>query len=192
MKSGRKRETATRGIWLRTKKILIMVELNLYQDNRQTSEFYKKWYARASYKEQIDIPKLAKLLKVHNTNWSEGAIAGILTDMVKEIREQTLNGNTVKIDNLAIFKASIEGQPVNKLYDATNDIVIKAVIGPKTARNPQTGLMVPTGNAVKSMKLLAQATGDYTKAELNKDAVLGWTELAKSMIEAAKQPEPEP
>ena len=167
-----------------------MVQLNLYQDNRQTSEFYKKWYARASYNEQIDIPKLAKLLKVHNTNWSEGAIAGILTDMVKEVREQTLNGNTVKIDNLAIFKASIVGQPVNLLYDKTNDIVIKAAIGPKTARDPKTGQMKPTGNAVKSMKLLAQATGDYTKAELNKDAVLGWTELAAKMIEDAKQPQP--
>lgn len=165
-----------------------MVELNLYQDNRQTSEFYKKWYARASYKEQIDIPKLAKLLKVHNTNWSEGAIAGILTDMVKEVREQTLNGNTVKIDNLAIFKASIVGQPVNLLYDKANDLVIKAVIGPKTARDPKTGQMKPTGNAVKSMKLLAQATGDYTKAELNKDAVLGWSELAARMIDDAKQP----
>lgn len=169
-----------------------MVELSLYQDNRQTSEFYKKWYARASYKEQIDIPKLAKLLKVHNTNWSEGAIAGVLTDMVTEIREQTLNGNTVKIDNLAIFKCSIEGQPVNTLYDSTNDIVIKAVIGPKTARDPKTGTVKPTGNAVKSMKLLAQATGDYTKAELNKDAVLGWTTLAQKMIDDAKAATPNP
>ena len=166
-----------------------MIELNLYQNNNQTSEYYKKWYARANYKQEINIPKLAKLLKVHNTNWSEGAIAGVLTDMVKEIREQTLMGNTVKIDNLAIFKASIEGQPVNTLYDRTNDIVIKAVIGPKTARDPKTGQVKPTGNAVKSMKLLAQATGDYTKAELNKDAVLGWSTLAQKIIDDAKNAE---
>ena len=169
-----------------------MIELNLYQNNNQTSEYYKKWYARANYKQEINIPKLAKLLKVHNTNWSEGAIAGVLTDMVKEIREQTLMGNTVKIDDLAIFKCSVESQPVNTLYDAQNDIVIKAVIGPKTARDPKTGLMKPTGNAVKNIKLLAQATGEYTRAELNKDAVLGWSDLAQSQIDAAKQPEPEP
>ena len=169
-----------------------MIELNVYQDNRQTSEFYKKWYARASYKETIDLNGLAKLLKVHNTNWSEGALVGILKDMVKEVREQTLMGNCVKIDDLAIFKASVESQPVNSLYDAQNDIVIKAVIGPKTARDPKTGLMKPTGNAVKSMKLLAQATGEYTRAELNKDAVLGWSDLAQKMIEDAKNPEPEP
>ena len=169
-----------------------MIELNVYQDNRQTSEFYKKWYARASYKETIDLNGLAKLLKVHNTNWSEGAIVGLLKDMVKEVREQTLMGNCVKVDDLAIFKASVESQPVNSLYDSTNDIVIKAVIGPKTARDPKTGLMKPTGNAVKSMKLLAQATGEYTRAELNKDAVLGWSDLAQKMIEDAKNPEPEP
>ena len=86
----------------------------------------------------------------------------------------------------------VKGQPVNTLYDAQNDIVIKAVIGPKTARDPKTGLMKPTGNAVRNIKLLAQATGEYTRAELNKDAVLGWSDLAQSLIDAAKQPEPEP
>jgi len=166
-----------------------MIELKLYQDNRQTSEFYKKWYARADYKEEVDLDKLAKLVKSHNTHWSEGALVGLLKDMVNIVREQTLMGNTVKIDNLAIFKCSVEGQPVNTLYDKTNDIVIKAVIGPKTARDPKTGQVHPTGNAVKSMKLLAVATGEYTKAELNKDAVLGWTDLAKKMIDDAKNAE---
>ena len=84
----------------------------------------------------------------------------------------------------------VKGQPVNTLYDAQNDIVIKAVIGPKTARDPKTGQMKATGNAVKNIKLLAVATGEYTRAELNKDAVLGWTDLAQKMIDDAKQPEP--
>ena len=83
-----------------------MVELKLYQNNNQTSEYYKKWYARASYKEEIDINKLAKLLKSHNTNWSEGNLVGLLKDMVIIIREQTLMGNTVKIEDLAIFAQS--------------------------------------------------------------------------------------
>ena len=44
--------------------------------------------------------------------------------------------------------------------------------------------------AVKSVKLLAQATGEYTKAELNKDATLGWTKAAQQLIDAAKQAQP--
>jgi hypothetical protein len=43
---------------------------------------------------------------------------------------------------------------------------------------------------VKSVKLLAQATGEYTKAELNKDATLGWTKAAQQLIDAAKTPTP--
>ena len=165
-----------------------MVELNLYQNNNQTSEYYKKWYARADYKQTYGIHELARHMAEHETPFSEGTIKGILTDAVKCIRHLTLDGHTVKIDNLAIFKCSVEGNAVNTLYDKVNDITIKAVIGPKTARDPKTGAVHPTGNAVKSMKLLAQATGDYTKAELNKDAVLGWTTLAQKMIDDAKTP----
>ena len=33
-----------------------------------------------------------------------------------------------------------------------------------------------TGPAVQSLKLLAQATGEYTREELNKDGKLGWTD----------------
>ena len=44
------------------------------------------------------------------------------------------------------------------------------------------------------MKLLAQATGAYSKAELNKDTTLGWTKDAQTKIDADKavmnQPNP--
>jgi len=36
------------------------------------------------------------------------------------------------------------------------------------------------------MRLVAQATGEYTTAELNKDAVLGWTKKAQDAINADK------
>ena len=108
-----------------------MIELNVYKNTDSTSAQYGKAYARVDYKEQFDVNKLAKHMAEHNTPFSEGTIRGILTDMVKCIRELTLNGN-----------------------------------------------------AVKSLKLLAQATGEYSAAELNKDAVLGWTKKAKDTIDA--------
>ena len=163
-----------------------MVELKLYQNNSSTSAQYGMWYPRASYKETIDLDKLAKLLKTHNTHWSVGALVGILKDMVNIVREQTLNGNTVKIDNLAIFKCSVEGNATSVLYDKTNDVTIRAAIGSKTAKDPKTGQVKPTGNAVKSIKLLAQATGEFTRAELNKVGALSWTDKAASQIAAAK------
>ena len=46
-----------------------------------------------------------------------------------------------------------------------------------------------TGPAVASLKLLAQATGEYTRDELNKVAKLGWTDAAAQQIAAAKAAE---
>ena len=155
-----------------------MVQLNVYKNNDSTSEQYGKAYARANYLQTLSVSDLAKLMAEHNTGFSPGNIEGILVDAVKTIREQTLMGNTVKIDNLAIFKCSVIGNPCSRYG------IMKAKIGAKTARvNNQT---VETGNAVKSMKLLAVATGEYTKSELNKDVTLGWTKKAQELIDADK------
>ena len=155
-----------------------MLELNVYKNNDSTSEQYGKAYARVDYKEQYDVTKLSKHMSEHNTPFSEGTIRGILTDMVKCIRELTLNGNTVKIEDLAIFKASVEGNATNRYG------IMRAQIGPKTTK--VNGVITPTGNAVKNVKLLAQATGEYTREELNKDATLGWTKKAQELIDADK------
>ena len=155
-----------------------MGELNVYKNTDTTSAQYGKAYARVDYKEQFDVAKLAKHMSEHNTPFSEGTIRGILTDMVKCIRELTLNGNTVKIENLAIFKASVKANACSRYG------VMRATIGSKTVK--VGGQTVETCNAVKSLKLLAQATGDYTAAELNKDASLGWTKKAQDAINADK------
>ena len=155
-----------------------MIELNVYKNNDANSQNYGKAYARVDYKEMYDIDKLAEHMAEHNTPFSKGTIKGILTDMVSCIRELTLNGNTVKIANLAIFKASVQSNPCSRYG------VMRASIGNKTAR--VNGDTVETGNAVKSMKLLAVATGEYTKQELNKDATLGWTKKAQELIDADK------
>ena len=109
----------------------------------------------------------------------EGTIEGILRDFVKCVREQTLNGNTVKVDDLAIFKVSVVGNGCAKLYDADVDKAISASIGTMKKTDK-------TGPAVQSLKLLAQATGEYTRDELNKDGKLSWTDKAEEMIAEAK------
>ena len=115
----------------------------------------------------------------HNTPFSEGTIEGILRDFVKCVREQTLNGNTVKVDNLAIFKVSVMGNGCKELYDPATDKTISASIGTLAKTDK-------TGPAVQSLKLLAQATGEYTREELNKDGKLGWTDKAAAEIAAVK------
>ena len=155
-----------------------MLELNVYKNNDQTSEQYGQCYARVDYKEQYDISKLSKHMAEHNTPFSEGTIKGILTDAVKCIRELTLLGNTVKIADLAIFKASVSANATQRYG------IMKAKIGPKTTKIQ--GVVSATGNAVNTVRMVAQATGEYSKAELNKDAVLGWTKKAQEAIDADK------
>ena len=122
---------------------------------------------------------MAKHMAEHNTPFSEGTIEGILRDFVKCTREQTLMGNTVKVDDLAIFKVSVIGNGCTLLYDAENDKTISASIGTISKTDK-------TGAAVQSLKLLAQATGEYTRDELNKVAKLAWTDKAAAEIAAAK------
>ena len=110
---------------------------------------------------------------------SEGSIVGILIDFVKCVREQVLNGNTVKIDNLAIFKATVEANALDTMYDAQADKVAQATMG--TLKEGDK-----TGPAVKVVKLLAQSTGEFTRDELKKDVKFAWTDKTKAEIAAAK------
>ena len=157
-----------------------MIELYLSKvtENSETEQA-GKLYARVSYKQTLSVQDMAKHMSEHNTMFSEGSITGILIDFVKCVREQVLSGNTVKIDNLAIFKATVEANALETLYDAENDKVASASIG--TLAEGQK-----TGPAVKTIKLLAQSTGDFTRDELKKDAKLSWTDKTKAEIAAAK------
>jgi hypothetical protein len=156
-----------------------MIELYISQNKIVGSAAYGKYYPRVSYKQTMGIHEMAVHMAEHNTPFSEGTIEGILRDFVKCVREQTLNGNTVKVDNLAIFKVSVIGNGCKELYDADLDKCITATIG-------TVGKNDKTGPAVQSLKLLAQATGEYTREELNKDGKLGWTDKTAAEIAAAK------
>ena len=157
-----------------------MLELYLSKVTETSeSEQAGKLYARVSYKQTLDVQAMARHMAEHNTMFSEGSITGILIDFVKCVREQVLNGNTVKIDNLAIFKATVEANGLETLYDAEQDKVASASLGTLAEG-------AKTGPAVKTVKLLAQSTGDFTRDELKKDAKLAWTDKTKAEIAAAK------
>ena len=157
-----------------------MIELYLSKvtENSET-EMAGKTYARVNYKQSLTISDMARHMAEHNTVFSEGSILGVLTDFVKCVREMVLNGNTVKIANLAIFKATVEANGLEVLYDPTTDKTVTASIGELKSGDK-------TGPAVKTIKLLAQSTGEFTRDELKKDARLGWTDKARAEIAAAK------
>ena len=157
-----------------------MIELYLSKVTESSeTETAGKLYARVSYKQTMDLHDMAHHMAEHNTAFSEGLIVGVLTDFVKCTREMVLNGNTVKVGNLAIFKATVESNGLEVLYDAQSDKVASATMG--TLKEGDK-----TGAAVKAIKLLAQSTGDFTRDELKKDVKLSWTDKTKAEIAAAK------
>ena len=157
-----------------------MIELYLSKVTETSeTETAGKIYARVDYKEAMTISDMAHHMAEHNTAFSEGLIVGVLTDFVRCVREQVLNGNTVKIANLAIFKATVEANALEVLYDAAQDKTVTASLGTMAEG-------AKTGPAVKTIKLLAQSTGEFTRDELKKDVKFAWTDKAKSEIAAAK------
>ena len=157
-----------------------MIELYLSKVTESSEiEQAGKYYARVSYKQTMGVQEMAHHMAEHNTMFSEGSITGILIDFVKCVREMVLMGNTVKIDNLAIFKATVEANGLETLYDAAQDKTAMATIG-VLAEGQKTGA------AVKVVKLLAQSTGEFTRDELKKDVKLTWTDKTKADIAAAK------
>ena len=132
-----------------------MLKVNFYKNKRQGHKNYGKLYVRAENASPIGITELAEHMAEHDTPFSPGTIKGIITDMVRCIRELILLGQPVKLDNLAIFKASIESKPGNDLetFDLKEN--------------------------VKNVKLLSVATGKVTRRELTDDAFLGYSSLAK-------------
>ena len=161
-----------------------MLELYLSKVT-ETSETEQagKLYARVSYKQSMGIKEMAHHMAEHNTAFSEGLIVGVLTDFVRCTREMILQGNTVKIDNLAIIKATVQANGLETLYDAQTDKVASATIGVLKQGEK-------TGAAVKVVKLLAQSTGDFTREELKKDVRFSWTDKTKAEIAAAKGDNP--
>ena len=155
-----------------------MLELNYYKNMNTESKNYGMYYVRKEPKQVIDLTALAEHMAEHITPFSKGTIQGILTDMVGCIRELALNGMTIKIPNLALFSCSVESTCCD------NPGKLKAAL-------------TDNGGQVRNVKLLAQSTGEFTRAELNRDVRFTFTSKAQADIEAWKeehqpQPEPEP
>ena len=119
-----------------------MIKYVLKQNKNKKSLAFDKWYAFPVVEETMDLAGLAKHMEEHNTGFTEAMCLGMMTAMVKCIKEQLLAGKNVKIDNLAIFSVGIRNKE-----------------GAKTAANNIAGV-----------KLRARATGTLSNANLNTSA----------------------
>ena len=87
--------------------LLYVLKLN---QNAKMPEAYGKYYAYPLITQTVGTDGLAGHMASHNTPFSKGAIKGMITDMVSCIKELTLQGIAVKIDDLAIFSIGIRNK----------------------------------------------------------------------------------
>lgn len=113
-------------------------------NNKKMEAAYGKYYARPVVTQTIGISGLADHMSEHNTGFSPGAVQGLLTDMVKCIRELVLQGIAVKIENLAIFSLGIR---TKSGADSVDDFSV--------AKN------------IEGVKLRARATGNLMNSKLD-------------------------
>ncbi len=124
-----------------------MIKYVVRQNNNEKSEANGLWYAYPVVEETICLADLAKHMEEHNTGFSEALCLGMMTAMVKCIKEQLLAGKNVKIDNLAIFSVGIRNK-----------------VGAKTEAE------FSAANNISGVKLRARATGTLSNSNLNAGA----------------------
>ena len=162
-----------------------MLELNITRNtntNLQATNYNPvgKYYARVEPKQTYSLRQLAKHMHQHNTAFSAGLIVGVLTDMVTCIKELALVGCAVKIDDLGIFKCSVEANGMTLSSGAK----ISAGQGSQRTDAELTADITKQQFAVSSVKLIMQASGETTKDDMSGDARLQFTSKAKALIKS--------
>ena len=132
------------------------------------------------YKGTLTTKDLAEHMHHHNTAFSAGLIVGMLTDMASCIKELTLMGYVIKIDDLGLFKASIDANGL------TLEQGSKISAGRGSQRTDDELAANPKAQqfAVGAVKMIMQATGATTIEKMNSDAKLAFTSKTKAMVKS--------
>ena len=139
---------------------------------------YGKYYSRVEYKDTVGIAELAKHMHSHNAVWSRGLVLGLLTDLTDCIKELALQGHVVKIDDLGLFKATVESNGLTLQQGAK----VSAGRGVQRKDEELQADISKQQFAIKNVKLLVQATGETTIDSMNGDAQTTFTSKAKALV----------
>ena len=134
-----------------------MIKLNLYKNKNSNSTNYGKIYGRVDTPKMLDIDDLAEHMAEHGTVYTIDVVAGVLKGVARCIREKVLDGYSVKLDDLCIFTPSVTSKPAVDVES------------------------FEIGTHIKCTRLMCRATGKSSKAELSKDAQLGYTTMAQKI-----------
>lgn len=131
------------------------------------------WYVYARQQELLSIADIAQHMQEHNTPFSKGTIEGLL------------NGKSVKIDNLAIFRLAVESNAFKSPGEVSEEsarLGVRAAMGSAADDDK-------TQPAVKGVKLTAVATGKMMRKNISRETKLGWTTEAVALMDEERRKE---
>ena len=157
------------------------LELNLTKNTNDAIQgTLGKYYARVEYKGTMGLRELANHMHHHNTAFSKGIITGVLNDMVDCIKELALLGYVVKIDDLGLFKVSVDANGLTLEEGAK----VSAGRGAQRTEEELRENIAAQQFAVGAVKFIMQATGETTIEKMNRDASLAFTSKTKALVKS--------
>ena len=150
------------------------LHLGMKKNTNAKSPAYGKYYSRVELEQQVGLDEIAQRMKNHNIGYPKGTIKGLLEDMVDTVYELVLEGYSVKIDNLALFKASTTHKGG---WTQLKDVELS--IGKEESR-------------IAAVTLTAQATGDCARKKLSENATIALNREWAEKVAEAKKEEPAP
>ena len=157
------------------------LELNLTLNTNDSIEGVKgKYYPRVEYKGTMSTLQLAKHMAEHTTSFSKGEINGMLTDLVTCIKELCLLGYVVKIEDLGLFKASVEGNGLTLKSGAK----VSAGVGLQRTDEELAADITKQQCAISAVKIIMQATGETTMSEMTRAATTSFTSKTKALVKS--------
>lgn len=103
-----------------------VVYYQVYQDNREGSENYKKWYARAKHTDTVTFNQLITHMADHNIGFPRGVVAGVMMSFVDCLLEIVAQSKKVQLGDLGTFYLGITSKPADKYEDFAPNANIKS------------------------------------------------------------------
>lgn len=116
-----------------------LIKYQVYRLKPQGSDIYQ-YFARASAPDLVEFDQFVSHMSRHNSPYSRGVIAGVLTDMLDCLQELLLDGKSVRLGDLGLFSIRLtsKGCDTPAEFDPSQIIGVKLrLTNTKTWSNAQ-------------------------------------------------------
>lgn len=148
----------------------------VYQNTKEGTDNYKKWYARAKHTETVTFSQLITHMMEHNIGYPRGVVTGVMMSFVDCLLEIVAQSKKVQLGDLGTFYLGINTKPADKYEEFTPAANIKSCalrfLASQTNENNLSRAAFTAAMSYKNFKSLMnekdKALVNASNAKLNK------------------------